>query len=296
MREISESTIEPLRNSLKNELDKTGIYYRLFSRIKSTASIQTKIQRKKKERGENYKIQDLVGIRIVLYFLDDIDVCDTLIRNNFDIDEANCNIKKPTKNTFEAVIHNYICKLPDDTVTLIGEDFFSDNSIDKTFEIQLRTVFSEGWHEIDHDLRYKMKDAWKNHENEERALNSIMASLENCNWSILALLDNLAYKNYKSNEWEFMIRNKFRIHFDSTPLSDALLKLLNDSGNTLAKRIFRSNREQVLMEFRKGIPFNLNNLVYIVLVLEKMENLHPVPIPIKEKLIKNRSSQINKTL
>lgn len=87
-----------------------------------------------------------------------------------------------------------------------------------------------------------------------------------------------------------MIRNKFRIHFDSTPLSDALLKLLNDSENTLAKRIFRSNREQVLMEFRKGIPFNLNNLVYIVLILEKMENLHPVPRPIKEKLKKNRSS------
>ncbi|MBK7959276.1 MAG: hypothetical protein IPK03_14995 [Bacteroidetes bacterium] len=31
----------------------------------------------------------------------------------------------------------------------------NNSLVDSTFEVQLRTILSEGWHEIDHDLRYK---------------------------------------------------------------------------------------------------------------------------------------------
>lgn len=45
---------------------------------------------------------------------------------------------------------------------------------DATYEIQFRTTLSEGWHEIDHALRYKCKTDWDKHEDEERAFNGIL--------------------------------------------------------------------------------------------------------------------------
>ncbi|WP_202796549.1 hypothetical protein, partial [Thermophagus xiamenensis] len=50
--------------------------------------------------------------------------------------------------------------------------------IDNTFEVQLRTILSEGWHEVDHSLRYKCKDDWKDYPDQERLLNGIYAALE----------------------------------------------------------------------------------------------------------------------
>lgn len=35
--------------------------------------------------------------------------------------------------------------------------------IDDTFEIQIKTMFFEGWHEIEHDMRYKGEELWKNY-------------------------------------------------------------------------------------------------------------------------------------
>lgn len=280
---ISESTITSLINQIKNELNKSGIYYRLFYRIKDSNSINEKLKRK--SSCKDYKMQDLVGVRIVLYFLDDIQICDTILKNIYNIDYANCNITVPNKNTFEAMVHNYVCYLPENTINAIGLDVFENNPIDKTFEIQLRTIFSEGWHEIDHDLRYKMKNAWQKHESSERALNGIMATLETCDWSILSLLDNLSYENYKNKEWEYMIRNKYRLHLGSDNLSEKFINILNEEKNGFAKKVFRSDREKVINEFRKGIPINLNNLIFIVSYLEKYEELIEIPEIISKKLI-----------
>lgn len=281
---IPESTIAPLIAQLRLSLDKAGIYYRLFSRIKSPFSFEKKLKKKQAEKGVSYILQDLVGIRIVLYFLDDIDICDKLINEIFTVDLPNCNISKPSKNTFDAIVHNYICLLPDDIIQSIGEDLFTEYPIDKTFEIQIRTIFSEGWHEIDHDLRYKMENAWKNHENSERTLNGIMATLETCNWSIIALFDDLAYQNYKCEEWEYMIRNKYRLHFSGNTINDELKKLMDYKENELAKKVFRMKRDQVIPFFQKGIPLELNNLIYIVVYLEKQEPLISIPTPVKKIL------------
>lgn len=281
---IPESTIYNLIAQLQQSLDKTGIYYRLFSRIKSPSSFNKKLTKKRTEKGDSYLLQDLVGIRIVLYFLDDIDICDKLINETFKVDLPHCNISKPSKNTFNAIVYNYVCQLPNDIVQSIGENIFVEYPIDKTFEIQIRTVFSEGWHEIEHDLRYKMEDAWKNHENSERTLNGIMATLETCNWSIIALFDDLAYQNYKSEEWEYMIRNKYRLHFSGNTINTELKDLMNNKENELAKKIFRIKREFVIPYFRKGIPLELDNLIYVVCYLEKLDSLLTIPKPIKKIL------------
>lgn len=68
--------VKRLQTEIENELDRLGLLFRVFSRAKSSSSISHKIESK----GEGYysvdgkKIQDLLGIRIALYFPDDIKI------------------------------------------------------------------------------------------------------------------------------------------------------------------------------------------------------------------------------
>ena len=73
------------------------------------------------------------------------------------------------------------------------EDFL----IDKTFEVQLKTVLFQSWHEIEHDLRYKNRKLWDGFSDMDRKFNSILATLELCDDSIISVLENLTYLNYK---------------------------------------------------------------------------------------------------
>lgn len=43
-------------------------------------------------------------------------------------------------------------------------------------------------------------------------------------------------------------------------------------------------RDQVIPFFQKGIPLELNNLIYIVVYLEKQEPLISIPTPVKKIL------------
>jgi putative GTP pyrophosphokinase len=56
-----------LSEQLNNQLSKSGILFRIFHRVKSNDSIDSKIKSKNyTESGK--KITDLIGIRVTLYF------------------------------------------------------------------------------------------------------------------------------------------------------------------------------------------------------------------------------------
>ena len=104
--------------------------------------------------------------------------------------------------------------------------------IDTTFEIQFRTVFFEGWHEIEHDMRYKSllsdNEFWRGSEELSRILNCILANLELSDWSLVQLFEQLSYNHYKNANWELMLKSKFRIHMDdNSELDPAILELFD---------------------------------------------------------------------
>ena len=59
-----------------DSLDKVGLLYRIFSRTKEIKSIQEKLDRKTQEgmpySKDGKKMQDVIGIRVITYFQDDI--------------------------------------------------------------------------------------------------------------------------------------------------------------------------------------------------------------------------------
>ena len=83
--------------------------------------------------------------------------------------------------------------------------------IDDTFEIQIKTMFFEGWHEIEHDMRYKGEEIWKNYSGFSRYFNSILATLELCDKSMVTLFEDLGHSLYKSGRWSDMIKSHFRL-------------------------------------------------------------------------------------
>ena len=70
-----------LRHLIEERLKQCGMYYRLFSRIKTSASLARKYQIK--EYSESKKIQDLIGLRIDVYFEDDLSICQDFLEEMF---------------------------------------------------------------------------------------------------------------------------------------------------------------------------------------------------------------------
>ena len=203
-------------------LDKVGLLYRIFSRVKDFNSISEKIDRKIAE-GKPYsidgkKIQDLLGIRVVTYFYDDVTLVKEILTDIFKYVGEEIDVVEPT--VFKPKRTNIVCEFDDthketfDEIAKITNNEFLQ-LCDQTFELQLRTILSEGWHEIDHSLRYKSKDEWSKHSEKERLLNGIYANLEVNDLAMKSLFSELAYQHFKEKNWEAMLRNKYRLKFQS---------------------------------------------------------------------------------
>ena len=279
---FSDAVGKNIISPLKQRLDSLHIYYKETNRFKSVESLKNKIS-KKIEHNPDYLMQDVFGCRFIFYFRDDVELCESLINSIYTVDSISKN-ESTNIEEFSPERLNYVCKLPIDHQ--IDESIFSNYSIDKTFEIQLRTIFSEGWLEVEHDLRYKEKESpdssWNKYKDLTRVLIGLSATLQNCDWTMLSLLDKMAYTNYKNSEWNYMIKNKFHLQITDHSIDSEIADFLS-KNKEIAKRIFRSNRKKILNAYPSGIPMNINNLVYVTCLEEGIETDFKIPIQIKNQ-------------
>lgn len=260
-----------LTSDILEKIAAIGILCKVFSRAKDVDSIEEKLRRKKEDNdGEDYygrekKMQDLIGIRIVTYFYEDVDLLWEYFSSEYSVVDESTN--RLSDSNFEPQRRNMVCALPDQQKEII-EEVRQTNPIyqicDDTFEIQFRTMLSEGWHEIDHALRYKSKKEWEQLNDESRMFNGIYATLETSDRATKQLFDELAYKHYKRKNWEAMIRTKFRLHFVHEPLDVQLINILNEKPS-LAKDLYKYERKSflkkiILSGLRMKVSFD--NMVY----------------------------------
>lgn len=117
-------------------------------RVKEEQSLIGKIQSHEKKYRFLSDLTDILGVRIVSYFSDDVDKIASIIEELFEIDRENSVDKraKLAANSFGYLSLHYICSLKDcDDEQLKG----------KKFEIQIRSTLQHVWAEIEHDLGYK---------------------------------------------------------------------------------------------------------------------------------------------
>ena len=258
---------QDLKRIISDRLEQCGLYYRVFSRIKTASSMAHKFEMKDYGEG-NRKLQDLIGVRVNLYFDDDVDICKKIMENTFDlIDWSTSEISdeefKPTKL-------NGVCRLPEYLRSEISPETW-EMYIDDTFEIQIKTMFFVGWHEIEHDMRYKGEELWKNYNGFSRYFNSILATLELCDKSMVTLFEDLGHSLYKSGRWSDMIKSHFRLKLGEGVLYPEVEQVLNEDVEqqveNLAKRIYKTSKQtlvdQLLRRSRK-IPINVNTIIALL--------------------------------
>ena len=130
-------------NLLRQALNEQGIYVTAIEhRVKSEKSLAGKLELK----GSKYKsiddVTDLVGMRVITFYTDEVDKVAVIAKNLFDIDWQE-SVDKRKLHQLDAFGYNslhYICRL---------------KSGGPRFEIQMRTALQHVWSTIEHDTGYK---------------------------------------------------------------------------------------------------------------------------------------------
>ena len=255
----AEIILNDIESKLKTNLNKSGLMFHIFSRVKSVDSIKKKMMKKADSyRQEGKKMQDFLALRITLYFNDDVEVVHQYLKNQSNyVDES---VDPAEVDRFHPKRLNIVLRIPEnkkeDMKVALSQTSYKD-LIDDTYEVQIRTILSEGWHEVEHDLRYKCQEEWVDFEEESRLLNGIYATLESAEWSMSALFDRLSYSYYKNGNWNSMMRNKMRLRFRDKSFSEDVINFLN-INKEVAKSLFRANRDKVMrLMLEKGFSFPL---------------------------------------
>jgi ppGpp synthetase/RelA/SpoT-type nucleotidyltranferase len=152
---ILHSGFTPILHSLVEALlNSENIKFHIVeSRTKEIISLENKII--EKNITDISKVQDLSGLRVILYYSDDIDRVDKLIKKNFNIDKPNSINKADIleNNEFGYLSVHYIVSLDKKRNELPEWKNYSTLFA----EIQVRTVLQHSWASISHELSYKKK-------------------------------------------------------------------------------------------------------------------------------------------
>ena len=261
-----------LLNTLVTKLNNAGIYFNSTSRIKSESSLLHKLETGKYSMQEGgRKIQDIIGIRINLFYLEDMDICEKILEETFLLD--NWSKTKNEENKFEAQKCNGVFRIPSKYLRNIPASVWN-KPFDQTFEVQLRTVLFEGWYEIEHEMRYKYKlgsdsretDLWTGHEDLSRVMNSIIANLELCDWSIMQIFNSIHDSQYKEKNWENAIRSKYRLRITQDPLKPELREYLDNNPDIVSQFHAVSKRElvEILLNKKYHKELTPDRVIYLI--------------------------------
>jgi ppGpp synthetase/RelA/SpoT-type nucleotidyltranferase len=154
--------VRPLHASFTGELGKlvehllgaNGIAFdHVESRAKDVPNFVAKLARK----GNEYKdplrdVTDLVGLRVIVYYLDDVKRVGALLEREFDIDFDNSDdtAQRLDPDRFGYISSHYVVRLSEPRNTLA--EWASYNEL--VAEVQVRTVLQHAWAAINRQLNY----------------------------------------------------------------------------------------------------------------------------------------------
>lgn len=112
------------------------------SRVKTESSLIGKLELKGSKYASLKDITDIIGIRVVTFYLDDVDKVAAAVERLFEVDWANSVDKRKLLeiDSFGYLSLHYICSVKD---------------FPYRFEVQMRTVLQHAWANMNHDTGYK---------------------------------------------------------------------------------------------------------------------------------------------
>ena len=141
LKQLEEQASDMLQKALREQ----SIQINAFEhRIKTEKSLTGKLEKKGYKYETLFDITDLVGIRVVTYYTDDVDKVAAITKQIFDIDWKNSvDKRKHQLDSFGYLSLHYICYLKEGPMRNIP------------FEVQMRTALQHVWSAIEHDIGYK---------------------------------------------------------------------------------------------------------------------------------------------
>ncbi len=181
------------------------------TRVKDSEHLIEKIIRKTEDRRrkygkefnftvKNYKeeITDLLGIRVIHIFKEDWEEIHDFISDMWNVNEIVANIREgDNTKTFEELGIKVCSRLSGyRSVHYLVESYPTNQKV--ISEIQVRTIFEEGYGEVDHQLRYSLKGIPEILEQNLMLLNRIAGSSDE-----MASLINMLSKSFNDTEKRF---------------------------------------------------------------------------------------------
>ena len=132
-----------VRDSIKRTLADAGLLVAAIeSRVKGYESLAGKLELKGNKYNSLADLTDILGLRIITFYIDDVDKVASAVERLFTVDWDNSVDKRKIHDTdsFGYLSLHYICSVP---------------GFPYRFEIQMRTLLQHAWANMDHDTGYK---------------------------------------------------------------------------------------------------------------------------------------------
>ena len=134
---------QEVKEKLKRTLAEAGLLVAAIeSRVKAADSLAGKLELKGHKYNSLADLTDILGLRVITFYIDDVDKVASAVERLFTIDWENTVDKRKIHeiDSFGYLSLHYICSVP---------------GFPYRFEIQMRTLLQHAWANMDHDTGYK---------------------------------------------------------------------------------------------------------------------------------------------
>ncbi len=153
---LYEEVVESLARTIRSELFQKRLSVTIKHRVKEFSSWYAKVLRVAASKDNNRSsiaVTDVLGIRVVCPFLEEVEQVSDILKQLFNIDEFEVKGADYPIYHFGYESVHFLISIPAEYVKNknLPEDFIKE----PVCEIQVRSILQEAWAEVEHELIYK---------------------------------------------------------------------------------------------------------------------------------------------